>query len=208
MGELVLDTVVLRTLAFARSNGIAVLLESLDSEVARFPAEVYNRDENHLPLEDTDEALSEFARGLRHARRGARRAPAADAARYQAWLDNATQLDMLFDGGRLVVDPLTVEELPRREDLQDGFGIGRGEAACIVLAERYRASVLFLSSNTKACRTAGELEISFATIEDVLQAFVDQVRPDRDEFEAFVEGLRAAKYTVRPEVLTVLRNRF
>lgn len=44
MPEPVLDTVVLRVMAFAHPNGIEILLETLNVSRARFPAEVYNRD--------------------------------------------------------------------------------------------------------------------------------------------------------------------
>jgi len=36
----------------------------------------------------------------------------------------------------LLIEPLQIEELPRREKLGELYGIGRGEAACLVLSER------------------------------------------------------------------------
>jgi len=50
MPERVLDTVVLRVLAFAHPRGIDILLRALDAPRACFPAEAYNADEDALPL--------------------------------------------------------------------------------------------------------------------------------------------------------------
>lgn len=65
MSKFVLDTVVLRVFAFAHPQGIDILLAALNISQAVFPSEVYNLDENSLPLNAHDETLSELARGLR-----------------------------------------------------------------------------------------------------------------------------------------------
>lgn len=68
--KFVLDTVVLRVLAFAHPQGISILIEALNTSQACFPCEVYNQDEDSLPLSKSDKDLSELAAGLRYARRG------------------------------------------------------------------------------------------------------------------------------------------
>lgn len=119
MKNLIIDTVVLRVMSFAHPQGINILLEALDVSSARFPAKVYNRDDESIPLENNDEGLSEFARGLRYAKRQT----LAQSKRYQTLLDNARQLEEHFDRGTLVVDRLTVEELDRREILRQRYPI-------------------------------------------------------------------------------------
>lgn len=84
MPEPVLDAVALRVLAFAHQQGIAIMLCALDVPRALIPAEVYDRDEEQLPLFAPDEDLSEVARGMRFARRRAETEPNAPAARYRA----------------------------------------------------------------------------------------------------------------------------
>ena len=207
MPEPVLDTVVLRVLAFAHPDGIDILLESLNVLRARFPSEVYNQDEASLPLDESDEGLSELARGMRYAQRQSVERPTAEAARYQTWLQNATQLPPHLEQGNLLVDPLTLEELPRREALRAQYGIGRGEAACLVLAERYQSQAVFLSSDAFACQVASSLGIARLTLPEVLEVWVDQRQPELEFFEALVSGMRAARFGLPAELVRQLRQK-
>jgi predicted nucleic acid-binding protein len=190
----VLDTVVLRVMAFAHPDGLDILLIALGVSQARFPAEVYNQDEDTLPLTAHADTLSELARGLRYARRRAEALPAAQAGRYRAWLENARQLPPHLERGSLFVDPLEIEDLPRREALMRTFGIDLGEAACLVLAARSRAPALFLSADEAACRAAQAQDIPYLTLLDVLEAWVKQQRPSRLELEVLIRGVKGAKY--------------
>lgn len=202
----VLDTVALRTMAFAHPTGLDILLAALAAPVVRVPTEVYNRDEAALPLSAADDGLSELARGLRFAQRQTAARPFAEARRYQVWLDNAVQLATHFDEGRLVVDPLHVEELPLRERLMDEHGIGRGEAAGLVLAKRDRTVVVLVSSDKQACRVARALGIGYLTLADVLRLWIDRCRPTPEEFQALVDGLRDARFQLAAEVAAELRS--
>jgi predicted nucleic acid-binding protein len=206
MPEHVLDTVVLQAMTFSDADGIEILLQGLGSSHARFPAEVYNRDEDSLPLPAADDELSEFARGLRYASRQIRLLPALDGERYAIWLRNAKLLGQHLDGGRLVIDPLTVEELLRREELMHEHGIGRGEAACITLVERYHATGVFLSSDEEACAVAQQLGIAFATVPDILAQWVWRCRPPQERLDALITGLRAARFGLKADVIEGLRQ--
>ena len=190
----VLDTVVLRTLAFAHPDGIDILLTSVRASQARFPAEVYNRDEASRPLDQPDESLSELARGLRYAQRQVLERPEAVATRYKTWLENARQLPRHFERGSLGVEPLALEELPRRTALMQTYGIGRGEAACLTLAERDKAQAIFLSSDDEACKVAQQLGIAYLTLTDVFKLWVEQEKPTLEQFGALVTGLRQARF--------------
>jgi hypothetical protein len=66
--ECVLDTVVLRVMAFAHPDGIEITLTALRTLHVFCPAEVYNRDEDDQSLSDVDLTLSELGRGIRYAR--------------------------------------------------------------------------------------------------------------------------------------------
>lgn len=200
MSKFVLDTVVLRVFAFAHPQGLDILLEALNTSRAGFPAEVYNQDEDNLPLNTPDEDLSELARGLRYARRQAQTLPGLKGQRFQARLESATQLPRHIQAGSFFIEPLELEELPRREDLRQIYGIGRGEAACLVLAERETLTAVFLSSDEIACRAAQALGISFLTIPDVLTAWVHQAHPSLELLQALVDGMRNAAFTL-PESL-------
>ncbi len=207
MPERVLDTVILRVLAFAHPQGIDILLRALNAPIARLPAEGYNRDEDALPLTTLDQELSELARGLRWARRQANERPAIEAARYQAWLENARQLSDHLMAGTLIIDPLSIDELPRREELMDRFGIGRGEAAALVLAERHGVEAVFLSSDDQACQSAKALGIGYLTLIDVLDAWIERAHPTIREFDELVAGMRVAKFGLRESMFRSLRER-
>lgn len=90
MSKFVLDTVVLRVFAFAQ--GIDILLAALNTPQAVFPSEVFKLDEDSLPPDASDENLSELARGLRYARRQVQSQPGLSEQRFQARLENATQV--------------------------------------------------------------------------------------------------------------------
>ncbi|MBD2182793.1 hypothetical protein H6S82_16125 [Planktothrix sp. FACHB-1355] len=195
MSTTILDTVVLRVMSFAHPRGIDILLETLNISSARFPAEVYNRDENSRPLEEEDEGLSELAIGLRYAQRQSQQLPLAEAQRYHIRLRNAQQLPRHFKQGSLIVETLTVEELDDREILQKKYlKCHKGEAACLVLAKRYQGQAVFLSSDDGACKVAKDLGIPYLTLEDILQAWVEQKQPTSEEFDRLVNGMKNAAY--------------
>lgn len=205
MLEPILDTVVLRVLAFAHPLGLDILLETLNVNRLRFPAEVYNQDEASLPLDVSDESLSELARGLRYAQQRVLNLPTISATRYQTWLTNAGQLPGHLERGSLVVDPLILDELPRREALQTQYGIGRGEAACLVLAERYQSIAVFLSSDTAACQVAQTLGIAYQTLPEVIELWVDRRSPAVELFDDLVGGMRDARFGLSASFVARLR---
>ena len=190
----ILDTVVLRTLAFAHPDGIDILLTAVQVSQARFPAEVYNQDEALLPLNQPDGTLSELARGLRYAQRQVLVKPETEAARYTTWLQHAQQLPRHLQRGSLSVDPLLVRELARRQGLMQIYGISRGEAACLTLAERDKAQAIFLSSDDEACKVAQQLGIAYLTLTDVLELWVKQEKPTLEQLRGLVSGLRQARF--------------
>ena len=200
--KFVLDTVVLRVLVFAHPQGISILMEALNAKQACFPCEVYNQDEDNLPLSALDDDLSELARGLRYAQRGVLSRP-----RLQTWLENATQLSRHLQSGSLFTLPLTLEELPKREELMRVYGIGRGEAACLVLAQRDAGTAVFLSSDEIACQAAQALGISFLTIPDILAQWIYNTQPSPSVFQELIEGMRSARFTLPESVLTTLQSR-
>ncbi|MBN3944019.1 MAG: hypothetical protein V7L21_19965 [Nostoc sp.] len=200
MPKFVLDTVVLRVFAFAHPQGIDILLSALKTSLACFPTEVYNQDENSLPPNVSDEDLSELARGLRYALRKAQTLPGLQGQRFQVRLQNATQIPRHIQAGSLFIEPLQIEELPRRERLGELYGIGRGEAACLVLSERTLLTSVFLSSDERACQAAQALSISFLTIPDILTDWVSEMQPPRELLQDLVDGMRNASFTV-PESL-------
>lgn len=205
--KFVLDTVVLRVLVFAHPQGISILMEALNTKQACFPCEVYNQDEDNLPLSALDDDLSELARGLRYAQRGVLSRPRLQAQRLQTWLENATQLSDHLQSGSLFTLPLTLEELPKREELMRVYGIGRGEAACLVLAQRDAGTAVFLSSDEIACQAAQALGISFLTIPDILAQWIYNTQPSPSVFQKLIEGMRSARFTLPKSVLTTLQSR-
>ena len=208
MHKPVIDTVVLRVMSFAYPRGIDIVLEALNVSLLRFPAEVYNRDENSRPQKEDDEGLSELAKGLRYAQRQIQQRPPAEALRYQKWIGNAQQLPSHFKEGSLIVETLTVEEIYQREILQKTCD--KGEAACLVLAKRYQGQAVFLSSDKKACQVAKELDIPYLTVPDILEAWVEQKQPTIEEFDALVKGMRAANFdpdTKDAKIVVELRRR-
>lgn len=203
----VLDTVVLQAFGFGHPEGIGLLLRVLQVKKTRFPAEVYDRDEDALPLGEDDEDLSELARGLRYAKRQVRTRPPAEGERYHRWIDHASQIEEHMEAGTLEVDRLRVEELPEREKLMDTHGIGRGEAACLVLARRYRAPAVFVSADSEACEVADKLGIPRVTIRDVLRTWVNVFQPSLSDFDELIEGLRQARFDPGEDFIDSLRKR-
>ena len=202
-----MDAVALRTMAFAHPEGLSILLRGLAAPVARFPIEVYNQDEGALPLAADDRELSELARGLRFAERQAATRPLSEARRYRTWLRNAAQLRAHLGQGGLVIDPLTIGELLLREQLRDEDGIGRGEAAGLVLALRDRAKVVFVSSDDRACVAAGRLGAGYRTLLDVVDAWVERSHPTVREIDAVINGMRHAKFGLTHEAASALRRK-
>lgn len=202
----VLDTVVLQAFGFGHPRGIETLLKILQVNRARFPAEVYNGDEDVLPSSEDDEDLSELARGLRYARRQVRTQPPHEGERYQSWIENASQIKEHLRGGHLEIDPLQTEELLEREELMEAYGLGRGEAACLVLARRYSVPAVFVSGDQEACEVADKIGISRITIRDALKKWVNVFYPSTSDFDSMVEGLRRAKFDPGEDLTSNLRE--
>jgi hypothetical protein len=194
-------------MAFSHANGIDILLNAFAATSARFPAEIYNQDENAIALGADESGLSELARGLRYAARQRAILPATAAARYETWLRNAAQLADHLARGTLAIDPLVVHELPTREKLIADYGIGRGEAACLVLAQRYGASTVFLSSDTLACHVAIDIGIPYLTLQDMLNNWVTLHAPSMVELEVLLTGMSAAKFQLPQAVIDDLKGR-
>jgi predicted nucleic acid-binding protein len=202
----ILDNVVLRVMAFAHSNGLNILLQSLTAPVLYIPAEVYNRDESTLPINQRDINLSEFARGLRYATRQTQTLPISQARRYQTWLDHAAQVSQNLDNGSLKIQALSLAELNERDIIQSNHQIGRGESACIVLAQRHNLQAVFLSSDSKACRVAQSLGTNYLTLLDILEKWINQVDPSFEEFETLIMGMQSAKFSLKEADLSKLRK--
>ncbi|MGM3305372.1 hypothetical protein ACSQ6I_05175 [Anabaena sp. WFMT] len=196
MPKFVLDTVVLRVFAFAHPQGIDILLAALNTLQAVFPSEVYYQDEDYLPLNAHDEDLSELAKGIRYARRQAQNQPGLKGQRFQVRLENATQLPRHIQTGSLFIESLQLEELPIRENVMKVYAIGRGEAACLILALRDAFTAVFLSSDDTACKAAQDLNISFLTIVDVLTMWVSEIRPSLNLLQELVDGMRNANFAL------------
>ena len=196
---------VLQAFGFGHPEGIETLLRVLLVERARFPTEVYNGET--LPLEKDNEDLSELALGLDYAERQIRTQPATEAERYQKWITNASQLQEHLWDGTLEIDPLHVEELPERQDLMETYGIGPGEAACLVLAQRHGAPAVFVSADQEACEVADKIGISRTTIRDLLERWVNVFSPSIEDFDAMIEGLCQAKFNPGEDFSSSLRKR-
>lgn len=203
--EPVLDTMVLQAFGFGHPKGIETLLRVLQAQRTRFPAEVYNGET--LPLDGDNEDLSELALGLSYAKRQIRTRPATEAERFHGWIENASQLEEHLQKGTLEIDPLQTEELPEREDLMETYGIGRGEAACLVLAQRHGAPAVFVSADQEACEVADEIGVPRTTIRDVLEKWVNVFRPPIGDFDKMIEGLRQAKFDPGEDFAASLRER-
>lgn len=206
MSKFVLDTVVLRVFAFAHPQGIDILLDALNTPQAMFPSEVYNLDEDSLPLSASDEILSELARGLRYARRQVQLQPGLAGQRFQIRLQNAAQVPHKIQVGSLFIERLELEEVPRREDLIKNYGIGRGEAACLTLAERNADIAIFLSSDEEACRVAQILGISYLTIPDILTEWINRSHPSPELFQDLMDGMKNATFAIPGTVYQKLQQ--
>lgn len=200
----VLDTMILQTFGFGHPEGIETLLRILLVKRARFPTEVYNGET--LPLTEDNEDLSELALGLGYAEDQTRTRPATEAERFQKWIDNASQLQEHLRDGALEIDSLYTEELPEREDLMETYGIGKGEAACLVLAQRHGAPAVFVSADREACEVADEIGIPRMTIRDLLERWVNVFSPPAEEFDAMIEGLRRARFDPGEDLVASLRE--
>lgn len=194
MSEPVLDTMVLQALGFGHPNGLSILFETLSVPLCRLPPEVYNRDEESVPLSQPDRELSELARGLRFAQRRAHRLPPDEAARFHRWLENARQIRARLDNGTLRIDALKIASLRLREELVAEHGIGRGEAACLALALETDSAAVFVSSDEEACQLAGHLDVPYLTIVDVLERWISVSRPDLAYAVEFIDGMAEARF--------------
>jgi predicted nucleic acid-binding protein len=206
MSKFVLDTVVLRVFAFAHPQGIDILLQALSTAQAVFPTEVYNLDEDTLPLSSSDDSLSELARGIRYVRRQTQTRAGLRGHKFQSHLENSTQIPRHLQAGSLFISPLSIAEIPRREALIHHFGIGLGEAACLTLAERDLLTAIFLSSDDKACQTAEALSTAYLTIPDVLARWISQSTVSLEQFNELVAGMKNASFAISNKVYEKLRN--
>ncbi|MDY7002776.1 MAG: hypothetical protein SWX82_02045 [Cyanobacteriota bacterium] len=191
----IIDTVVLRVMAFAHPEGLNILLEALNASSARLPSEVYNLDEDDCSLKGKD--LSELAKGLRYAKREGRR----------VWLSNAEQLSQHFQQGTLIIETLSLEEIEERVNIELQYKIGTGESACLVLARRYQALAVFLSSDKKACKIAEGIGISYLTLQDIIEIWVEQKQPTLEELNFLVNGMENANFRLPGNFLEQLRQR-
>jgi predicted nucleic acid-binding protein len=207
MSKFVLDTVVLRVFSFANPQGIAILLAALNTSQAVFPSEVYNLDEDSLSPNASDASLSELARGLRYARRQVQLKPGLEGQRFQVRLENATQIPRHIQAGNLFIEFLELAEIPRREDIMQIYGIGRGEAACLTLAERNTQTAVFLSSDDAACRVAQNLGISYLTIPDILIGWVRRIHPASELLQDLIHGMKNASFAIPDSVYQQLREK-
>jgi hypothetical protein len=167
---------------------------------ARFPAEVYNLDEDRDDLPEEDPSLSEFAKGIRWARRYVQSLPAARSGRFRIWLNRLQQLHMHMRVGDLAVHPLTIPELSLREAISGRFGIGRGECTCLVLAQRHGGIAVFVSSDELACQAADALSIPHRTVPDLLERWVLRVKPITSLVEDLLNGLAGARFALPQHV--------
>lgn len=202
----ILDTNVLQHFAFAHPDGINILLKGIKNQSAYFPREIYNQDENELPLENHDVELSELARGLRYAKRRAMNPSDEKASRYQTWLNNSKQLPRHLERGSLIIAELVANEIPKREAVISQFGIAKGEAACLVLAQRFERVAVFTSMDNRALRAAEQLSIGVVSGLDVLMSYVKDQRPSEDFLRDFLEGLSNAGYRLRDTEIEQLFN--
>ncbi len=88
-----------------------------------------------------------------------------------------------------------------------GDGGCRGEAACLVLAQRDAGTAVLLSSDEIACQAAQALGISFLTIPDILTQWIYNTQPSPSVFQELIEGMRSARFTLPESVLTTLQSR-
>lgn len=205
MSDPVLDTMVLQALGCGHPSGLSILFRALNVSRLRFPPEVYNQDEDSVPLERRDRGISEFGRGLRFARRRASDLPASEASRYRTWLENAGQIGEYLEAGQLVIDSLEIPGLQQRENLKARFGIGTGEAACLALALEDAAPAIFVSSDQNACRVAARIGVPFLTLFDVLDRWIATTQPASTYFEEIVAGMVQARFQVPDANLQILR---
>ncbi len=204
----IVDNVVLRVMSFAHPNGLDILLAAIDSRLLLIPAEVYNFDQSSIALNESEESLSELARGLRYATRKVNELPLREAIRYQIWLKNSEQLAEHQSQQSLQIQTLTLEELDKRDELQQVHLIGRGEAACIILAQRYELQAVFLSSDEEACKVAELLGINHTTILEILDSWIVNLHPSEELFEELITGMKMAKFGLKEIDFTQLKNRF
>jgi hypothetical protein len=206
MPDWVLDTVVLRALTFGHPTGIDILLTSLGGGPLQLPSEVYDRDEDALPPGVSDRSLSELARGIRFARLRSGEARGPDTERVRVWIECARQLPPHFDRGSLVIEYLTLPELRSRNQLMRARGIGRGEAAALIVAQRVGARPVFLSSDAEACVVADSLAIPYLTLVDVLHRWIETADPTHDEVSRLVDGLASARFGLNAGTISDLHR--
>lgn len=191
----VLDTNVLQAFGFGHAQGFDVLLRGLGVPVARVPREVYDQDEGEATTHD-DELLSEFARGIRYARRRARSGRADEAGRFRRWLENIRALPRHIERKSLTIDALTLEELAVREHIMAEFGVGRGEAACLALVQRDARSTVLVSSDEDVVVPAKGLGMRYTTIPEVLCGWAAKVRPSFALVDEVLEGMENARFAL------------
>ena len=97
-----------------------------------------------------------------------------------------------------------IEELLLRDQLERSHKLGRGEAACIVLAEREHAPALFVSEDDEACKVARIRGVNVVMRQSVLEHWVKQTKPSRTDLDMLLRGLEKARFTVHPQEIKAL----
>lgn len=169
MREPVLGAGILRAVAFTMPRGLPGLLAALVARAARVPAEVYNGDED-ARLADDDISLSALAREIRVVRRQAGGWPWANSPWEHVALRRAARLQRHLADGSLRIDALRLTELPRREHLRNRYGLGRGEAASLVLAERHGVAVVYSAAAGLAADAARSEGLRVIAIREAMAA--------------------------------------
>lgn len=144
MRDPVLAASTLRAIAFSTPGHLPLLLEAMHASAARVPVETYNCDED-ADFPEGDIGFSAVAREVQTLRHRVQDLPWPRTQRESAALRRAEILAEYVSHGLLVIDPLSLGELRRREALRDRHGIGRGEAASLVLASRHNVPVAYFS---------------------------------------------------------------
>jgi predicted nucleic acid-binding protein len=127
--------------------------------------------------------------------------------RYRTWLENARQIPLHFEQGDFIVEPLHIEGLLLRKQIEEHYGIGRGEAACIVLASRHGARGVLLSSDAEACVAAQAAGLDFLCLPDILVSWIDNVSPTRATLDTLLHGMRQAKFGLSETLTSTLEQR-
>lgn len=204
----ILDTMILQGFSFGMPDGLDILLTGLGVPVVRFPEQIYNRDENSIPLGDDHSHLSELAQGIRYFKRKSLALPAREAVRYQTCLVNANQqLPRFLERGSLRIEQLDIQDLIKRDRLEQEEAIDPGEAACLALAHRSGGMAVFVSSDGAAGKVAEDLGVQLITTFDVLERWLQQTQPTLEDLERVLMGLTQARFGFKSSMAEALRSK-